>query len=433
MSSYKYVLIAWLSAITLCVSAQTNGSNSPYSQFGLGNLNEQSQGFNKAMSGLSMGFRDGNRINMQNPASYSAIDSLSFIFDVGMTLQNANFKNGSNSINAHNTALDYVNAAFRLRPGLGLSLGFVPFSTIGYNYSDSKYIQNNIQSGTSMRYTTTHNGNGGLHHIYMGLGWNPFGDLSVGVNVGYLWGTYSESIGQTFYEGSTENTSSNGLKRNIEADLSSYKIDFGVQYPIKIGNNVLTPGVTYGIGHAINSTAHCYEYQTNADTTATHISKAFDLPASIGAGLTWAHNKQWTVGVDVIHQMWSQCNVPQIVDNKFVSVANYQDRTKIIIGGEYQPDRQSRRYLRRVQYRLGASYTTPYYKINGHNGPKEFGLSAGFGLPITNNINNRSVINVSFQWVQASTSLSTMITENYLRLNIGITFNERWFMKWKIQ
>lgn len=433
MNKSGYSLMVLLSAVTLYASAQTNGSNSPYSQFGLGSLSDQSQGFNKAMSGLSLGFREGNRINMQNPASYSAIDSLSFIFDVGMSLQNANFKSGGNSVNAHNTTLDYVNAAFRLRPGLGFSIGFVPYSTIGYSYSDSKYINDHFQSGTSMSYTTTHTGDGGLHQVYMGVGWNPIGNLSIGVNVGYLWGTYSESIRQTFYEGSTESTSSNGLQRKVEADLSSYKIDFGVQYPVRIGKDVLTPGITYGVGHTLNSTAHCYEFQANSDTTATHIPKAFDLPTSIGVGLAWAHAKQWTVGVDVTHQLWSKCHVPQIADDKFVSIANYQDRTRIVIGGEFQPDRQSRKYLRRVQYRLGASYTTPYYKIDGHDGPREFGLSAGFGLPITNNINNRSVINVSFQWVKAVPALSTMITENYLRLNIGLTFNERWFMKWKIQ
>lgn len=81
-----------LAMATLYAPAQTNGSNSPYSRFGLGSLKDQSQGFNKAMSGVALGFRDGNRINMQNPASYSAIDSLSFIFDVGLTLQNVNFK-----------------------------------------------------------------------------------------------------------------------------------------------------------------------------------------------------------------------------------------------------------------------------------------------------------------------------------------------------
>lgn len=435
MNIHKYILTALLSVAALYVSAQTNGSNSPYSQFGLGKLNEQSQGFNKAMSGLGIGFREGNRINMQNPASYSAIDSLSFIFDVGMTFQNTNFKSGANSVNAHNTTLDYVNAAFRLHPGLGLSLGFVPYSTIGYNYSDSRYINDHYLSGTSMSYTTTHTGDGGIHQLFLGAGWNPFADLSIGVNFGYLWGTYSESIKQTFYEGSTENTSSNGLQRKVEADLASYKLDIGIQYPIRIGKkDVLTPGVTYSLGHAINSTAHCYEIQANSDTTATNISKAFDLPTTIGAGISWAHDRKWTIGVDVHHQMWSKCNMPQIINDKFVSTSeNYKDRTKIIIGGEYQPDRQSRKYLRRVQYRLGTSYTTPYYKIDGNDGPSEFSLSAGLGLPITNNINNRSVVNVSFQWIQTKPSTPSMITENSLRLNIGITFNERWFMKWKIQ
>lgn len=431
MNNYKYLLTVLLLAATLCAPAQNNGSNSPYSQFGLGSLNEQSQGFNKAMSGLGIGMRINNRVNMQNPASYSAIDSLSFIFDVGMTLQNANFKNGKNSVNARNTALDYVNAAFRLRPGLGFSFGFVPYSTIGYNYSESRYIGDHSLTGTAMSYTTAYNGDGGLHQIYVGAGWNPVGDLSVGVNLGFLWGTYNESIKQTFYAGDSEDGASNGLQRKIEADLASYKIDIGVQYPIHIGSkNLLTPGVTYSIGHAINSTAHCHEFQTNSDTTTTSIPKAFEMPTTIGGGLSWTHNGQWTVGADVICQLWSQCRVPQIIDDRFVSVANYQNRTKIIVGGEYQPDRQSRKYLRRVRYRIGASYTTPYYKIDGHDGPREFGLSAGFGLPV---INNRSAVNVAFQWVKAAPALSGMITENYLRLNVGITFNERWFMKWRIQ
>lgn len=68
-----------LAIATLYASAQTNGSNSPYSRFGLGNLKDQSQGFNKSMSGVALGFRDGNRLNMQNPASYSSIDRKSVV------------------------------------------------------------------------------------------------------------------------------------------------------------------------------------------------------------------------------------------------------------------------------------------------------------------------------------------------------------------
>lgn len=81
----------------------------------------------------------------------------------------------------------------------------------------------------------------------------------------------------------------------------------------------------------------------------------------------------------------------------------------------------------------GGIFSTPYYKVNGHNGPREFGVTVGFALPVSNNINNRSVVNIAFQWGRSVPSVSSLITENYLRLNVGITFNERWFMKWKIQ
>ena len=76
-------VIYYLLFITSFTFAQSNGSNSSYSRFGLGLLNEQSQGFNRAMAGVAQGYQSGKQVNMLNPASYSAIDSLSFIFDVG--------------------------------------------------------------------------------------------------------------------------------------------------------------------------------------------------------------------------------------------------------------------------------------------------------------------------------------------------------------
>ncbi len=424
-----------LSLAALYAPAQTNGSNSPYSRYGLGNLKDQSQGFNKAMSGVSLGFRDGNRINVQNPASYSAIDSLSFIFDVGITLQNTNFKSGGNSVNAHNTTLDYINAGFRLCQGLGFSFGFMPLSSIGYNFSENKYLGSHFNSGAAMTYTNNYTGDGGLHEVYVGLGWNPFANLSVGANFGYIWGSYDQKITQTFYEDGAASMESNGLCRQIEADITSYKLDIGVQYPVRIGkDDVLTPGITYGLGHAIDNSARYYNYVANGDTAKSVIEKAFELPSSFGAGLAWTHKDQWKIGVDVTHQRWGDCRVPQLIDGEFVSTSdNYMNRTRFAVGGEFQPDRLSNRYLRRVQYRAGASFSTPYYKVNGQDGPREFGVTAGFGFPVSNNANNRSVVNISFQWGRSVPGASSLITENYLRVNVGITFNERWFMKWKIQ
>ena len=73
---------------------------------------------------------------------------------------------------------------------------------------------------------------------------------------------------------------------------------------------------------------------------------------------------------------------------------------------------------------------TPYLYINGKEGPKEISVSAGLGIPITNVWNNRSTLNISGQWVRMAAD--GLLKENSFRINLGITFNERWFMKWKV-
>ena len=90
---------------------------------------------------------------------------------------------------------------------------------------------------------------------------------------------------------------------------------------------------------------------------------------------------------------------------------------------------------------MGVSYSSPHMIISqgvGNaattlEGPSELGVSLGFGFPITNRINNRSMVNIGVQWLHRSPSSQNLVTENYFILNLGITFNERWFMKFKIQ
>ena len=62
-----------------------SGTNSPYSQYGLGVLSDNGTGFSRSMNGLGLGFHEHNQVNTLNPASYASIDSLSFIFDAGFS------------------------------------------------------------------------------------------------------------------------------------------------------------------------------------------------------------------------------------------------------------------------------------------------------------------------------------------------------------
>ena len=61
---------------------------------------------------------------------------------------------------------------------------------------------------------------------------------------------------------------------------------------------------------------------------------------------------------------------------------------------------------------------------------EEYGVTAGFGLPIPR---TRSLLSITAQYVHVNGKTNAFLDENILRLCIGVTFNERWFFKWKVE
>lgn len=430
----KILSAAFIAAFSTVASAQS-GTNSPYSQYGLGVLSDQTSGFNRGMNGLGLGFHEHNQINYLNPASYSSIDSLSFIFDAGVSGQITNFEEGGTKINANNANFEYVVGGFRLAKHFGLSFGLLPFTNVGYQYSSAGRVGGADVSTT--QYVNTYSGSGGLHQVYLGVGWQPVKGFSIGVNGSYLWGDYDRTVENAY----TDNTI-NTLSKYYSASVRSYKLDFGLQYSFKVSkNDEVTIGATYGLGHKLGADAICQVRSTNAaagigDTVTYTVNDALEIPTTYGAGLAWIHDNRLKVGADYTLQKWSSVEYPvySVAGGKpqyVLADGLFSDRHKVTVGGEYCADESSRSFIKRIRYRVGASYATPYLKINGQDGPKEYSVSAGFGIPIINGYNNRSILNISGQWVRQDSKM--FITENTFRINIGLTFNERWFAKWKME
>lgn len=430
-------MTASMVAASMTAFAQS-GTNSPYSQYGLGTLGEQSGSLNRGMNGLGLGFHEHNMINTLNPASYSAIDSLSFIFDAGISGQITNYKEGGVKVNAKNANFEYVLAAFRAAKHLGVSFGILPFSNIGYTYSHSEKVGNPAPGASSTSYSNTYSGSGGLHQVYLGMGWMPVRGLSVGVNASYLWGDYTRYVINSYSDNYV-----NTLSRYYTATVNSYKLDFGMQYTHKLSKkDELTLGLTYSLGHKLGANPKCEVYSNNSQTgVADTVSygdnarNSLEIPTMYGAGLVWNHANRWRVGVDYSLQKWSSVVYPEFVEAgsnpDYVTSKNmFSDRHKFTLGGEFCPQENGRSFFKRVRYQVGASYATNYIKINGVDGPKEYSVSAGFCLPIMNNYNNRSLLNISAQWVRQDSK--QFITENSFRVTVGLTFNERWFAKWKM-
>ena len=370
-----------------------------------------------------------------NPASYSAIDSLSFILDAGISGQITNFEENGVKKNANNANFEYVVAGFRAAKHLGVSFGVLPFTNVGYNYTSTEKVGSQFNDAT---YTNTYNGEGGLHQVYLGVGWAPVKGLAVGANVAYIWGDYNKYVSNAY-----SNSNYNTLIRTYSTQVNSYKLDFGIQYTAKLSKkDWATIGATYSPGHNLGATADMNIISNNSqtsasDTTFFSIDKAFELPHMYGVGLMWNHNDQWKIGFDYTLQKWGSLEYPRryvnVNDKNHVLDVDgaYADRSKFNLGMQYCYGEYNRSFFKRLRYRAGVSYATSYYKVNGIDGPKEISVSAGFGIPIMNNYNHRSFLNISGQWVKSSAK--DLIKENTFRLNIGFTFNEEWFRKWRMK
>ena len=427
--------VVFLAFPTSMLWAQS-GTNSPYSQYGMGLIADEGTGFNRGMNGLGLGFHTHNQVNAGNPASYAALDSLSFIFDVGVSGQLTNFKANGVSRNAKNAVFDYATAGFRIAKHAGISFGVVPLTTIGYNYAYTRNL-NAITSPIRQTATDTYAGSGGLHTVYLGVGWSPVRNLSVGANVGYLWGNITRSVINSYSDASI-----NTLSKYYSASINNYKVDFGAQYTAEFSKkDALTLGVTYGLSHKLGADATCEVISKNAQTGVSStetltIQDAFKLPTMYGVGLMYEHNNTWRVGADYTLMQYNKVGYAdyQVVNHvQQYTLRNdvYQDRHKFTVGGEFCKNEYGRRFTDRLRYRLGASYVTPYYKVNGVDGPKEYSVSAGVGIPIVNSIENRTALNISASWVRREAT--NLLKENTFRLTLGLTFNEQWFAKWKFK
>ena len=416
-----------LGCLVLLFTTTTVFAQSPYSQYGFGDLSDQSVGFNKGMGGVGLAFNKGNEVNPMNPASYASIDSMTMIFDGGLSGQITNFKEGERKLNAKSGGFDYVMGSFRLIKNVGVTFGVMPFSDIDYNYTSTTTL-----SDSELKMYSQFKGKGGLNQLFVGAGFRVFKPLTVGFNFSYLWGDFEKSA-------STIGSSDvNILYKEYTASVNNYKLDFGMQYSQPMGKDLLTLGAVFSPGHKLGSDPEGRIVSTNSsllksDSTSYKITNGLSIPTSIGVGLAYIHDQKLRVGADFRLQKWGSVDYPAFTDNSYALRSGLlKDSYKLNVGAEWIPNpRSTRSVFHHIRYRVGAGYTTPYYYINGQEGPKDLQLSLGVGVPIMNAYNNRSILNISAQWQHRSAD--NLITENTFRLNIGITFNERWFSKMKVE
>ncbi|HCN85299.1 MAG TPA: hypothetical protein DIT07_17025, partial [Sphingobacteriaceae bacterium] len=163
---FKNLFIVACLACSFTAFAQTT-TNSPYSQYGLGNIEDFSLPQYKAIGGISTGMRNTgsvySNINIGNPASYSGIRLTTF--DIGASSIMSKMSRSNISGNSFNASLSHVLFAVPLNLKSAFSFGLVPYSSLGYQYNLSDKINGDT---TDVNYI--YSGDGGLSKAYLGYG-----------------------------------------------------------------------------------------------------------------------------------------------------------------------------------------------------------------------------------------------------------------------
>jgi hypothetical protein len=164
-----------------------------------------------------------------------------------------------------------------------------------------------------------------------------------------------------------------------------------------------------------------FDVLISTDTTSKETASSMYLPPKYGFGLSFERPFHYLVGLDVSLQDWRQ-----FTGFKTVGLANTY---KIALGGEWTPNTNSiDNYLARITYRVGINYNQMPLLLRDTQ-LDEKSVSLGVSMPFMRGI---SSLNLALVLGQRGTEAKQLIQENFFRLNLGLTINDQWFVRRKI-
>ena len=426
MTTNKYIkflpLIALLFNLNLA-TAQIRIS-SPYSYYGLGEIQNNKSVYNQSMGGISSAIRNPGFVNVSNPASYSAFDTNSFVFNVGVT---SNFTQLQSNVATqpftNHTSVSYLLLGFPVARWFGVSLGLVPYSKTGYQTVVTDTIDNIGQVKEQF------NGTGGINQAYIGTGFRFFKHLSVGVNLGYLFGTTNKIL--SVY--TPEVNYSYDIRSINYMRVSSVYLNYGLQYQLNIKKKYsLVLGTKFSLPMKLNATRTLLiqrftasgDVESIKDTLSniTDESGKINMPLSIGGGFTFGRKNNWLFGVDFDWQNWKNFKnfgVSDSINNSY----------NISAGGEIVPRYTlASKYWKKMSYTFGFHYGQSYLDIRNSR-INDFSASIGLGFPIAK---LKSMISLALEAGKKGTIQDNLIQETYVKLTVGFSFREFWFFRPKL-
>ncbi len=409
--------------VSLAASAQTDGTYSgysPYSVFGIGNLHQGGTSWNRGMGGVGIAARNHRFININNPASVTARDTLSFMSDFGLTPKLSWFSSdGKNNFNTTFNIEDFV-ISFPMWNHTAMMVGVTPFSDVGYT------IQSSYTDIFTGKNTFVSSGSGGVYQVFAGAAVTLWNRLSLGAQASYIFGNIDKSATQSYSDDTYR-----VYQAGDSLQVKNLGVKLGLQYEQPLTTtSFLTLGATYrlstGVGgrylHYLEEGAY---YRDRKEVSLADEGVRFG--DELGIGLSYRKSDTFLVEADYIRTDWRNSNFDNSpgFSNKGEKVFASSLAQSARLGLEWTPNRNDIRYfLKRCTYRIGAYYDQSYYTVDG-NHVDAAGVTLGMTLPVFRYYNG---ISIGLDFGQRGLAPG-QLKERYIGFNLGFNLYDIWFQK----
>ena len=411
--------------VVVCVFIATfswsqDNTSSPYSYYGLGEYKFKGTNDTRAMGDLNI-VGDSIHLNLLNPASFSRLKYTTF--GVGGTTNFNELSTSSATEKAQRTSLDYIAVGLPLGK-IGVFFGLTPFTSTGYR------LQNVYTDSNNLTRSRLFSGAGTVNKVFLGGSYNINSNLSVGLDFNYVFGNADTKA----IEFVVDPLVSIGTRENNTTSTKGAFFTAGLLYNKMLKNKLelfssftyrpeaqLTVSRTRNTATILLSTTNGEGVLDSQNFILNDIQQILPTKVNFGGGI--GQKKKWLVGTEVTFTQNSK------LKNRFEDIqsSSFENATKISVGGYYIPKYDSfSNYLSRIVYRAGFRYENTGLILNNQS-INDYGMNFGLGLPV-----GVSNINLAFELGKRGTTSNGLIEENYFNVSVGLSFNDIWFKKRKI-
>ncbi len=393
------------------------GTSSPYSFYGIGDIKFKGTVETRSMGGLTV-FPDSIHLNLQNPAHLASLKLTAFA--IGGTFANTRSKSESQEEKARRTALDYLTVGIPVGR-LGIGFGLIPYSSVGYK----------IQSLSEdiIPIYSRHSGIGGVNKVFLGTGYQLTKKINIGANVQYNFGTI-ETTNLRY-----QNYIQYGTRESNKSGIQGFNVDFGATYQTKLNSKLsFFSSLTYSPESKIElSNSRAIDIIQFMATGGVSVIESEDvpventsikLPSKFSFGSGFGEVKKWLVGAEVTLLNNS------VMSNRFndVNGATFENSARYSLGGYYIPNYNSySSYFKKVTYRAGLRYENTGLVIQNKS-ITDLAANIGFGFPLGGTF---SKINIGLEMGKRGTQYNNLVAENYFNISVGLSLSDKWFVKRK--